>query len=289
MFSLLKKAVIAVAFVITFTVAASPVDYLSADSDAYLYVNISNLLNAKTVQQFIPMVDKELKEAGLKARDFDGKVALGINISAKNNNIQANLDAILELKNAKAKDIFDTIIISSDEDFKAETIAGKPAIKSDDVRIILQTPNVLILQGHLEGKKPFATLSNKGWNPIKQIRDLNQYDVAFYMNVAQAASKFKNELPEEARESILKIKDASIFAKMNVNGSYSFKLVANCKSVDDAKALAAELNAFIKLLSVEEGLKPIFKKINVRTYAARITVEVTLTDNDINTLMQLAE
>ena len=130
MFSLLKKAVIAVAFVITFTVAASPVDYLSADSDAYLYVNLSKLLNAKTVQQFIPMVDKELKEAGLKARDFDGKVALGINISANNNNIQANLDAILELKKAKAQDIFDAIIISSDEDFKAETIAGKPAIKS---------------------------------------------------------------------------------------------------------------------------------------------------------------
>ena len=134
MFSLLKKAVIAVAFVITFAVAASPVNYLAEDSDVYAYVNVTSLLKAKSLQQFIPMIEKDLQDTGVKVSDFDGELAIGANLDSADKNIQCNLDLIFALKNAAVKKLFDTLK-KTDNGLKPTDIAGKPALEDKDGRI----------------------------------------------------------------------------------------------------------------------------------------------------------
>ena len=173
MFSLLKKTVIAVAFAITFAVAASPVDYLSANSDAYAYINFSSLLKTKMAQPFLPLLENELKSSGVSVKDLDSEVALGINVDNLNNKTACNIDVVMELKNAVSKKLFDSIK-NNDKDLAATTVAGKPALSSNAGRIIQQDSQVLILQLHAEGNKPFATLNANGKNPLKKISNIRK-------------------------------------------------------------------------------------------------------------------
>ena len=293
MFSLLKKTVIAVAFVITFAVAASPVNYLSPGSEGYAYVNVSSLLRAKPLQQFIPIIEKELQNTGFKVSDFDGELALGINILSNGNKVQCNIDFILGFKNAIAKKIFDRIK-AANKNMTVSSVAGKPSLSDKDARIILQTPNTLIIQVHAEGTKPFNTLSTEGKNPLKEVaKQIQQFDLVIFLNVEKLAKKLQPLVTaddKEAAEVMAKIDSACIFAKIVQNDKCYVNLTINCKNAKDAETLAAYIRVLLDTTSREnKDLTPLLSKIKCDVKGDQIICQIFLDKNDIDTFKNLAK
>ena len=292
MFSLLKKTVIAVAVAITVAVAASPVDYLSAESDVYAYVNTSSLMEVKTLQQFIPLIEKELQEDGLKINDFEGELALGMNISAENKKVMYNIDIVYAFKNAVAKKLFDSIK-KGDAEMTATTVSGKPALKDENGRIILQSPKLLIAQIHAEGTKPFSTLTNKGNNPLKQIKSqMQKFDVFMFANVENLLNKFQSFIPAADKDTMdipVKAKVAYLFVKFLPNDKLYLNLSIECKSADDAESFAAFVKVFIDRMSKDQNLKPLLGKIQSKAIGTRVTISVTLDNNEFVKIQQLAK
>ena len=293
MFSLLKKTVVALAVVITVAAAAvSPVDYLSAESDVYAFINASSLLQSKTLQQFIPMIEKELQGSGVKVSDFEGELALGMNISVENKNVMCNADLVFAFKNAVAKKLFDSIK-KNDKEMTAASVNGKPAIADKDGRIILQAPDLLIAQVHAEGTKPFSVLTNKGKNPLKQVySQIQKFDVVIFVNVENLLTKLQSFIPaddKEVMDVVAKVKVAYIFAKILSDDKYYLNLSVECKSANDAESFAAFVRVLIDTMAKDENLKPLLSKIKTKSAGARVSFEIFLDNKDFEMFKQLAQ
>lgn len=290
MFSMLKKAVIAIAFVIAFAVAASPVDYLNKDSNIYIYVNTANLLKAKSLQKYISMLDEELKDSGLKARDFSGKAAIGVNLAAKQKEMLCNFDVIVQLNPDVAAKIYNIIEKESDNENK-KTVAGKAALEEDELRVMKQQRDILSFQIKADGDLPF-TILNKGNNSLKQIKDLEKYDVVVYCNVAETIKKLRSTITEEDKEffeSLETVENICFCGNIDLNGNYKFKLVANCKSEEEAESLFAFVKVVLDLASKESDYKYLIKKIKMKRSGSVITYEATFTGKDIEEIAKLFE
>ena len=290
MFSMLKKAVIAIAFVIAFAVAASPVDYLNKDSNIYIYVNTANLLKATSLQKYISMLDEELKDSGLKARDFSGKAAIGVNLAAKQKETLCNIDVIVQLNPDVAAKIYNFLEKESDNENK-KIVAGKAALEKDEVRVMKQQRDILSFQVKTDGDLPF-TILNKGNNPLKQIKDLERYDVVVYCNVAENIKKLRSTMTEEDKdliESLETVENICFYGNIDLNGNYKFKLVANCKSEEEAESLSAFVKVALDLAAKGSDYKYLIKKIKMRRSGSVITYEATFTGKDIEEIVKLFE
>ena len=293
MFSMLKKTVIAAALVITFAVAASPVDYLSPESDVCAYVNVSSLLNVTAMQQFIPMIESELQSSGMKLKDFEGELAIGLNLSTSGKDVQVNIDAVIELKKAIAKRLFN-LAKASEKESKSSFIAGRPAFSSKDGRMILQTSNVLIAQFQAEGKKPLNVLTKSGNNPLKKVaKQIQQFDIVLYADVEQLMKKMQAAIPaddKDVAEIASKISKAFLFSKFMQGEKTYLNLSVFCKTAKDAETIAAYAKVFIDTAARENNeLKTVLNKIKNKIEGTRVSYEITLDKNDINMFMQLAK
>ena len=287
--SCLKKTIAVVLFVFALTVFAHPAHYLPANAQFYGSINISKLLTVPATQKYIPGMNEVMKEANLTIQDFDGILAFSIDFS--NDGKGVNLTAVCELNKPVANNIFNKISNSSNDNSKRTYVYGKPAIedKNGEFRLIQYSNSILVLQGHIEGKKTFLALNGKKGNQFTEIPNLINSHIAFTADTVAIIKMFVNEMFDkndaEIKKVFSKIGRAALTFNLTDDQKIKAVMVLACKSVKDAADVTALCRRMINRgIKANPELKPILSRLEPMQEQSAVMFGAIIKISDIEKL-----
>lgn len=288
--TIFKKTIAVVLFMFTVTVFANPSDYLPENAQIYGSVNLSQILKIPELQKYMPEINNGMQGSGLQVKDLDGVVAFAVDMEKNENSVIANLTVAFEFAQPVAAQIFSKLK-QGDATLKSTIVDGKQAllIKEDEARFILYNNNVVILQGHLEGRKPFLALN--GSTTFKgDAHALLQNHVALVADATSILSIAKDEMfsAEDAEMAALFSKIKLALAVLNYNNNRIIgNVVFECNTKDDAEALVELAKIIINsIIDEKPALKPVLSTLYPVLQNKYVVFKVNVSISDIEKFMK---
>lgn len=260
--SCLKKAIAVVLFVFAVAVFANPADYLPANAQIYGGINMSSVMRTPLFKKYMPAINQTLeKETGFKIQDLNGTLVFAVDFGKYQGKLAANLTVVCEFNQPIAAQFFQKAT-QNETSGKLGRINGKRAWENKDFRFIQQSNKVLILQGHMEGKKPYPRLG--GNNPFKAQPQMLQQQAVLFANMKDIFPIIKDMAGQDMApviEQFEKVMVVMVVANIQQNSDLAINAALICKN----KQEAAQLTQFIKsllnqVIQKNPDMRPILSK-----------------------------